>query len=910
MCFWVVALVGQLLARPCRAQAQPEYSAGIEAYRELHLSNGLRAVVAVDRRAPQVALHLQYGVGDALDPPDQRGLARLVGALLPEASTSHVSARERGHLYQAAGFKYEAPKVQVGTDTTTLDLDVPSEALELALWVEADRMGFAADGLTERRIREATPDAVKSLTAGLDPAFPAALWTWRPEHPYAGLVGAANLSGANATVVARRLRRFYNPATAIVVLVGDVALPDAERALEHSFGLLAAAPVAALKTTAAATAPPREIRIEAPLAARVVASGWLTPPFLSADDLGLDIVADLLGRRLSAQGLCDKVAASQRSRFLASVFSVTCTGPKGDSAAPFQRATEAQLAELADGKVSASELEGTALTWQRIASERLDDLRGRATWIATAVRLGHEPSFIVERLKAYAAFDAKTLSDVVRRNLLGAPAALLDVLPAPSAPKEGRALSGVSKPRYSPEVEPPALPVVKPRAWPRPPAAGPVRRYQPPASVSETLPSGDRLLFVPREGLPLAQVLLLVLWRAQSVDPAAAEVLETLLVHDRSNGESLEQTLRGLGARVETGVDRGSLGITITAPPSRLPLALRALAAALWKDHFSPASFSDAVRQTSLTWAQSQPDLRWIALGLSSPQSRYRHLQRDARERALGALKLSDIEKLWSRSRAQPLNVNLVGPFDADTARGFAKTLTQGPSGRRLSAPTVAKVVFSPGVYVVDGGSADSVDGCVLWPLPTWGTRMHTPANLMPWFFGNDVQDGLSARLSENGASGPRWSSNTLLTADGDFLHYCFTAPLDQVAPILKSLKAHTTHLAEGQFHWDDLLRARQAEHQYQIRQSLSSQQWLWSLYRASIHGKEVSDASDIPRLLSKLDGDALSTFLKGLRFDRTIIGLQGPASSLTTELAKIELKPSVVRLAGPPASNAVRSGQ
>jgi hypothetical protein len=174
----------------------------------------------------------------------------------------------------------------------------------------------------------------------------------------------------------------------------------------------------------------------------------------------------------------------------------------------------------------------------------------------------------------------------------------------------------------------------------------------------------------------------------------------------------------------------------------------------------------------------------------------------------------------------------------------------------------------------------------------------------MPWFFGNDVQDGMSARLSENGATGPRWSSNTLLTPDGDFLHYCFTAPLDQVAPILKSLKAHMAHLADGQFHWDDLLRARQAEHQYQVRQSLSSQQWLWSLYRASIHGKEVSDASDIPALLSRVDSAALSTFLKGLRFEQTIIGLRGPASSLTTELAKIELRPSVVTPAGPPASN------
>ncbi|HWA73247.1 MAG TPA: insulinase family protein [Polyangiaceae bacterium] len=901
-CFWVVMLLNLLLSQPCRAQAA-DYTAGIESTRQLRLANGLRAVIAVDRRTPQVALHVEYGVGDALDPPEQRGLARLIGAVLPGAATSHLSASERGRLYQAAGFKYEEPRVQVGSDTTSLDLDVPSEALELALWIEADRMGFAADSLTEQRIRDAAPDAAQSrLMSAIDPSS----WAWAPAHPYAALRGTPNLSGATAAVVAQRLRRYYNPATAIVVLVGDIVEADAERALQRSFGLLRSAPIAALTAATPTAAPPREVRAEAPIPGHLATVAWITPPFLSADDLGLDLVADLLSRRLSRQGLCDKVEASQRSRFVGSVFSATCTGPKSGSAAAWQHAVEAQLAELAEGKVSTPELESAALTWQRIASERLDDLRGRAASFAAALRLDREPRFMTERLKAYAAFDVNTLASVVRRTLLQPPAALLDVVPAPSAPKEGRVLAGVPEPTFRLPSESAEPPVVKRVAWSRPPAVGRARRYQPPLNFTETLPSGDRLLFVQRDGLPLAEVLVLVPWRTPSIDSAAAEVLKKLLVQDRSTGATLEQTLRELGARVDTGVDSGSLGITVTASPSRLPEALRALAAAFWKDHFLAASFDDTVRNAA-AWTQSKPDFRWIALGLSAPTSRYRTLQRGARERALSTLKLAEVEKLWSRSRAEPFSINVVGPFDVETARNLAKPLTQAPAGHRRHTKTPAKVVFSPGVYLVDNGAADSVEGCVLWPLPAWPTRAHAPAHLMPWFFTKDLQNGLNARLAENGAREPKWRSNTLLTGDGDFLHYCFTAPQDQVAPILKSLQAHTTNLAEGRFDWVDLLRARQAEQQYQVRQSLSTDQWLTSLYRASIHEKDAADVSKLPSLVGQVDSDALRTFAKDLSFDRATIALLGSASALTAELARIGLKPSAVSPVEAPASNTAK---
>ncbi|HEY4160404.1 MAG TPA: insulinase family protein, partial [Polyangiaceae bacterium] len=311
---WRAAIFLTLIAcefstRRARAESATDYSVGIESYHELSLPNGLRAVIALDRRVPQVALDIEYAVGDALDPADQPGLAQLVGALLPKLGTRHVQSRERRRLFDAAGFKFEEPHVRVGVDTTALSLEVPAEALELALWVEADRMGFAAGGVTDSAVKQAEVSAAKLLSKAVtDPNSATPFWVGLGgAHPYGALVRPANFATVTAAVAASRLR-FYNPATAVLVLVGDVDVQLAEQAIRRYFGPLPSAPIAQPTVARQATSP-RSLVMEAAISARFAAQVWETPPYLAPDDLGLDVIAALLVRRLSAGGVCDKVDA-------------------------------------------------------------------------------------------------------------------------------------------------------------------------------------------------------------------------------------------------------------------------------------------------------------------------------------------------------------------------------------------------------------------------------------------------------------------------------------------------------------------------------------------------------------------------------------------------------------------------
>jgi predicted Zn-dependent peptidase len=895
---------------PCRAQSSVDYSAGIESYHQLTLANGLRAVIAVDSRLPQVAVHIAYGVGEALDPPEQRGLARLIGELLPQAPTLHLSASERARLFEAAGFKYEPPSVQVGPDTTTIELDVPSGALELALWVEADRMGFGADGLSQQAVSGAVTSATKALAGSAFDARAALFsWTFGAQHPYARLSSAPSLSSATAAVVAARLRRYYNPATAVIVLVGDLKAAAAQQALERTFGSLAASPLTTEAVSRVASAP-KSVRVAAPIPARHAEMSWATPAYLLPDDLELDLVADLLVRGLERRGVCDKVEAYQRSRFLDSVFGVSCTNPKGGSADAWQAAVRAELAVLADGKAAASDVEGIALGWQRVTSERIDSLPGRAVMISALARRGQEPRQLVERLKAYSAISAQSLGAVVRRTLLKAPDATLEVLPDASAPKQGRVLSAAPAPSYRPPIEsaPPAQ-TVNARLWSRPPPAGPERRYVSPLNVTETLPSGDRLLFVQREGLPLASALLLIPWRAASTHLPATEVLSGLLMQYPDGGKTLETALRDLGIKIEALTRPDLLEIRIAAPSARLLSGLQAVARVLRAARFSEQSLAEVKRQKSTSWARKTRDLRWTALGLSARQGRYRNFSRGERESALASMKLEHIERLWRATRKLPLDFDIVGPFDADTARALARALTEDPSSRRVAGPRRGKVAFQLGAYLVTDDSAELVEGCVLWPLPKWGTQAHVPAHLLPWLFRADVPDGLSARFRENGTQEPRWDSNTMLTQDGDFLRYSFQSPVAHVGPILKSLQAHLAHMAEREVAADQLARALHAEHQFQVRQLLSTRGSLFSLYRASNHDLEARDALAIPALLGRADPAALHGLIETLDIKRSIIALRGPTDELTAALAQVGLTPSYVSKEDGQASDSQTEG-
>jgi zinc protease len=214
-------------------------------YQTFTLPNGLRVVVHTDRKAPIVAVNIWYHVGSKDEPAGRSGFAHLFEHLMFQASENH-----RGEYFEP--FKQVGVTDQNGTtntDRTNYFQNVPTTALDTALWMESDRMGHLLGAVdqaaldeqrgvvqNEKRQGENQPygQAWQKLNQALYPAT----------HPYHhSVIGSMNdLDAAALEDVQAWFRAWYGPNNAVLVLAGDIDVETAKRKVTRYFGHIPAGP--------------------------------------------------------------------------------------------------------------------------------------------------------------------------------------------------------------------------------------------------------------------------------------------------------------------------------------------------------------------------------------------------------------------------------------------------------------------------------------------------------------------------------------------------------------------------------------------------------------------------------------------------------------------------------------------
>ncbi|HJR58411.1 MAG TPA: pitrilysin family protein [Vicinamibacterales bacterium] len=328
------------------------------------LDNGLDVLVHQDRNCPIVAVNVWYHVGSKNEVPGRTGFAHLFEHLMFEGSQHY----DHGYFQplQQAGASLNG---STNADRTNYWEVVPGNALELALWMESDRMGYLLPALTEakfsnqrdvvlnerRQNYENRPYGLAGM-ALVSELYPA-------EHPYHWLtIGAAeDLRAAHMDDVRAFFQTYYHPRNASLALAGDVDVEDALRLADHYFGSLPPGLKPGPVTPPAP--PPRsretrlvlEDRIELPR----LYLAWHSPNLFAADDAELDLVADVLaGGKTSRlyralvyeQRVATEVAASQNSRELSGYFQVVATAAPGRTLAEVEAAISLEMQRVrADG---------------------------------------------------------------------------------------------------------------------------------------------------------------------------------------------------------------------------------------------------------------------------------------------------------------------------------------------------------------------------------------------------------------------------------------------------------------------------------------------------------------------------------------------------------------------------------
>ena len=198
------------------------------------LDNGLRVTLSEDHSAPVVAVNLWYHVGSANERPDRTGFAHLFEHMLFQGS-ANVAANEHFELVQRAGGTLNG---STWLERTNYFETVPSHHLELALWLEADRMGALLPAMTQEKL-DTQRDVVKNERRWSVDNQPYGTWWERlpalcfpTEHPFHhSLIGSMDhLSEASLDDVAEFFRTFYTPDNAVLTIAGDFD-PVATRAM-------------------------------------------------------------------------------------------------------------------------------------------------------------------------------------------------------------------------------------------------------------------------------------------------------------------------------------------------------------------------------------------------------------------------------------------------------------------------------------------------------------------------------------------------------------------------------------------------------------------------------------------------------------------------------------------------------
>ncbi|MFI5490981.1 M16 family metallopeptidase [Actinoplanes sp. NPDC051859] len=397
------------------------------------LDNGLRIVVSEDHTAPVVCVNLWYDVGSRHEPAGQTGFAHLFEHLMFEGSV-HVGKTEHMRHVQGAGGSLNAT---TNPDRTNYFETLPVEHLELALWLEADRMGGLVPALTQETLDNQREVVKNERRQRYDNVPYGDAWLrllpllYPPGHPYhhATIGSMEDLNAASLETFQAFHARYYAPNNAVLTVVGDVLPADVIALAEKYFGGIDAVadipPAPSGHLPGPATAPARET-VTGPVPAPRVYLSHRTHPFGSAGYDAITVLGTILGSGRGSrlyQRLADGARIAQPDYIGAygvdlahapAPLIVTATAKDGVDIAKLEAGVAEVLTSMATEPVTDAELERakallTTSWWRQLstAGGRADTLGRYATQFGDAATAGY-------RLPQWQAVTAGDIADAAR----------------------------------------------------------------------------------------------------------------------------------------------------------------------------------------------------------------------------------------------------------------------------------------------------------------------------------------------------------------------------------------------------------------------------------------------------------------------------------------------------------------
>jgi zinc protease len=687
-------------------------------YETYTLPNGLKVITHEDHRLPLVAVDLWYHVGPLNERPGRTGFAHLFEHMMFEGS-EHVG--EKAHIKEVDAAGATGVNGTTDFDRTNYFETMPANQLELALWLESDRMGFLMEGLdrvklanqrdvvrNEKRQGEGRPYAAASDAV--------AHMLYPKDHPY-----YADVIGSHADVEAARIadvrdfhQQFYTPNNASIAIAGDFDAAKLKALLTKYFGPIPAGPKVEPVTV---VTPPITSQRRATVTDTVrlpeLSIAWLTPAAYAPESYSMDAAIFALGQGKASrldQALVYKTQVAQRvtcyNRPNKLNGSAECTviAKPGVKLEDLEKTVWAEIAKLQTEGPTAEEVEAAkagTLTRTINGLQTLGGFGGVADTLNEYNQYTGDPGYLPKDIAAEEAVSVASTKAAAAKYLTQSSAVVVYCVPGakvstevPRSPEDTDANVKIVNP-YTPEFE-------KEQDWRKvKPGAGPPVTVHLPVPQTFTLANGLKVYVVAEPSLPILSASLLT--RAGSENnPAGKAGLATLtaqLMGEATTSRSLTELAEAqerIGTRIGVNASMDGAGASMTVLTNHTGEGMELFSDVLLHPAFS-ADDLERLRKQRLTSIQQETDNVQAMASRVAPKLLYGDqpygLSPTGTTESVTSLTRDDITSFYA-GHFGPAEAGLV--FVGDITQAEAKKLAEQYFGKWTGGAVAAAVIPPP----------------------------------------------------------------------------------------------------------------------------------------------------------------------------------------------------------------------
>jgi len=563
-------------------------------YERFALPNGLTVLVHEDHKAPIVAVNVWYHVGSKNERPGRTGFAHLFEHLMFNGS-EHYDKEFQEPLERVGATELNGT---TNEDRTNYFANVPTSALDLALWLESDRMGHLVGAISQAKLDEQRGVVQNEKRQDENEPY-GKVWDfltprlYPPNHPYSWTVigSMEDLDAAKLDDVKGWFQTYYGPANAVLTLAGDIDAKTAKEKVEKYFGDIPSGPPVARQGEwiAKRTGHQRgEMQDRVPQAR--IYKVWNVPPWASAEADHLRLAASVLSTGKSSrlfkrlvfdEQIATDVDASLELREIGGLFVIEAGVRPGTDPAKVERAMDEQLARFLAAGPTAVEL-ARAKTLVRAdfirGVERIGGFGGKSDVLAKGQVFAGRPDYYKVQLGRMAA--------------------------ATAAQVRGTAVRWLSDGDYTLQVNPFPDYATAPSGADRSklPEPGPPPKAEFPALERATLSNGLQIVLARRPSIPQVEFDLLLdagFASDQFAQPGTASLAMSMLDEGTATRSALEisDRLADLGATLGTASRLDVSSVSMEALTARLDPSLELYADVILHPAFRQADLERLRKQ-------------------------------------------------------------------------------------------------------------------------------------------------------------------------------------------------------------------------------------------------------------------------------------------------------------------------